>query len=63
MILATISGNCELREAEDGNVSFACLSDGREDAAPVAGPVERELVEAACAYADRVSHGQTLGDK
>ena len=44
-------------------MSFACLSDGREDAAPVAGPVERELVEAACAYADGVSHGQTLGDK
>ena len=44
-------------------MSFACLSDGREDAAPVAGPVERELVEAACAYADRVSHRRTLGYK
>lgn len=44
-------------------MGFASLSDRLEDSAAVAGPVKRELVEAACAYADRVSHGQTLGDK
>lgn len=60
MVFAAVAGDGEFGEAEDGDVGSAGLGDGFEDSPAVAGPVERDLVEAACAYADGVCHGGTL---
>lgn len=57
MVFTAIASDGELGEAEDGGLGFTSFRDGLEDAAAIAGPVERDLVEAACAYANGVSHG------
>lgn len=56
LILTAVAGDGEFGEAEDGDVGFAGFGNGVEDAAAIAGPVERDLVKAACAYADGVGH-------
>ncbi len=60
LVLTAVAGDGEFGEAEDGDVGGAGLGDGFEDAAAVAGPVEGDLVEAACADADGVAHGKMM---
>ena len=57
LVLAAIAGDGEFGQAKDGDVSFAGVGDALKDAAAVAAPVHGNLVEAACAYSDGVSHG------
>ena len=62
LVLTAVAGDGELGETEDGDVGVAGVRDALKDAATVAGPVEGDLVEAACAYTDGVSHGVTLSE-
>ena len=56
LVLATIAGEGEFGEAEEGDLFFFCLSDDGEDARLVSIPVEWGLVERAGGKMD-VSHG------
>lgn len=63
LVLATVAGDGELGQAKDGDVGFAGVGETLKDAATVTAPVHGDLVEAARAYSDGVSHGGSLPDR
>jgi len=60
LVLAPIACDGEFREAKDRDFGVAGLLDRLQNAAAVPGPVHGNLIQAACAYSDGVSHGETL---